>query len=270
VTVGSRTHRKTEEVLRTYLEDSIADPALREALRPSYPFRCKRPIRSSDFYPAMNNPKFELVPAAVASVTSGGVVDASGKEHPLDVLVMATGFQAANILGTLHVVGAHGQSLQKAWRGEPEALLGITYPDFPNFFMLYGPNTNPSTTSVVVHLECQAKVIVRALRALKRTGASRVETRPAVLRRYYAWMLPRLQGSSYNESCHNYFRSASGRVVTNWPYTSTLYYILTHLPLRIGLRFESGSLVSDAPDGVTTAPSTEAAPSLAEEPSTPA
>jgi cation diffusion facilitator CzcD-associated flavoprotein CzcO len=268
VTVGSRRHRKTEEALRTYLDDSIADPALRETMRPSYPFRCKRPIRSSDFYPALNNPRFELVPSAVASVTSAGVVDASGKEHPLDVLVMATGFQAANILGTLHVVGAQGESLQEAWRGEPEALLGITYPEFPNFFMLYGPNTNPSTTSVVVHLECQAKVVVRALRAIKRSGASRVETRPAVLRRYYTWMIPRLQASSYNESCHNYFRSASGRVVTNWPCTSTLYYILTHLPLRIGLRFESGSRVGGAPDDHVAEPSTDAAPSLAEEPST--
>ena len=90
-------------------------------------------------------------------MTPTGIVDDTGTEHQIDVLVMATGFQGSNYLAQLPVTGPGGRTLHEAWNGEPEAFLGITVPGFPNFFMLYGPNTNSPV--VLFHLEQQSQYV---------------------------------------------------------------------------------------------------------------
>jgi cation diffusion facilitator CzcD-associated flavoprotein CzcO len=82
----------------------------------------KRPVLTKDFYPALLRADVELVPFAVRSVTTSGVVDVPGVEHPADVLIMATGFQPANYLASYRAV----QTLQEFWNGEPQAFAGIT------------------------------------------------------------------------------------------------------------------------------------------------
>ena len=117
-------------------------PDLAEAVTPKYPYPGKRPILNSTFYPALLRDNVELVPRAVESVTEKGVVDVDGNEYLADVLVMATGFQPASYLSSLEIVGVGGRTIHEAWDDEPRALLGMTVPGFPNFFILYGPNTN--------------------------------------------------------------------------------------------------------------------------------
>ena len=99
------------------------------------------------------------MPRAVESVTKTGLVDVDGVERDVDVLVMATGFQPANYLARLPVTGRDGRTLHEHWDGEPRAFLGITVPQFPNFFMLYGPGTNGG--EIVMMLESQAEYAVR-------------------------------------------------------------------------------------------------------------
>jgi cation diffusion facilitator CzcD-associated flavoprotein CzcO len=253
VKVGSRPHRKAEAALLANLEAQVEDPALREALRPTYPFRCKRPVRSSDFYPAMNRPNVELVPRAVSSVTPRGLVDEDGVEHEVDVIVMATGFQTANILATLEVVGKAGRTIHQAWNGEPEAFLGIGYPGFPNFFMLYGPNTNPSTSSVVFQLEAQASYIARAVRRMWRKGATVAEVRPRAMAIYQQWVEKSLEGTVYEAGCSSYYRAPTGKIVTNWPRTQILYWALTKTLMRAGTSFRRGP----RPTAPTTAATSE-------------
>ena len=97
-------------------------------------------------------------------MTPTGVVDSSGIERPADVLVLATGFQPTNYLAHLRVTGHDGRSLHEAWGGEPRAFLGITVPEFPNLFLMYGPGTNGG--EIVWMLERQAEFAIRALRRL--------------------------------------------------------------------------------------------------------
>jgi cation diffusion facilitator CzcD-associated flavoprotein CzcO len=210
-----------------YINSVIEDPDLRAAVTPNYVFRCKRPVRSSDFYPTLLRENVTLVPRAVSRVTPTGIVDATGVEHEVDVIITATGFQPTNFLATLEVRGRDGRSIHDAWAGEPEAFLGITYPGFPNFFMLYGPNTNSSTTSLIFVLECQADYVVRTLRRMVRKRARAVDARPSFNAPYNRWIQKGLVDSAYNGACNNYYRTASGRIVTNWPYTSVLYWAMT-------------------------------------------
>jgi cation diffusion facilitator CzcD-associated flavoprotein CzcO len=212
-----------------FIGSVIEDAELRAAVTPNYVFRCKRPVRSSDFYPALTRENVTLVPHAVERVTPTGIVDTTGTEREVDVLVMATGFQPTNFLATLEVYGRDGRSIHEAWADDPEAFLGITYPGFPNFFMLYGPNTNSSTTSLIFVLECQARYVAQTLRRMIKKGAAAVDTRPWVNERYNRWIQKGLVDSAYNGACNNYYRSPSGRIVTNWPYTAVLYWAMTRL-----------------------------------------
>jgi cation diffusion facilitator CzcD-associated flavoprotein CzcO len=222
---GTRTHQARAQVCLDYIARKFADrPDLREAVTPKYPYPGKRPVLASTFYSALKKPNVELVPRAVASLTRTGIVDADGVERAVDLIVLATGFRAADYLSRLRVVGRGGRTLHEHWAGEPRAYLGITVPGFPNFFMIYGPGTNGG--EIVTMLEAQAEYAVRAVRRMKRERVTAVEVKPGFEARWSRWLEERVQGTSWTMT-HNYFKSATGKVVTQWPYTNSYYRVLT-------------------------------------------
>jgi len=222
---GSKVNSMVEGICRDYIAKVFADrPDLQEAVTPTYPLWGKRLIMASTFYPALLRDDVELIPKAVASVTETGLVDVDGVEHPVDVLVMATGFQPTNYLAHLRVVGCDGRSLQEHWAGEPRAFLGITVPGFPNFFMLYGPGTNGG--EIVWMLERQAEYAVRVVKRMRRTGATAVEVKPRWAARYHRWLLSTTRGTAWAVS-NNYFKSETGAIVTQWAYSPLTYWALT-------------------------------------------
>jgi cation diffusion facilitator CzcD-associated flavoprotein CzcO len=214
-----------EQQCRDYIAHVFKDhPDLQAAVTPSYPYPGKRPVLCGDFYPSLLRDDVELVPHAVASVTKHGVVDVTGVEHPVDVLVMATGFQPANFLSSLEVVGRDGRTLHEQWAGEPAAFLGMTVPNFPNFYMLYGPNTNGG--EIVSHLERQSEFVVRNVRRMMRDGVTAIEVRRSFYERYNQWLQRMMVNTAWTAS-NNYYKTASGRIVTQWPYGSIPYGVLT-------------------------------------------
>jgi cation diffusion facilitator CzcD-associated flavoprotein CzcO len=179
---------------------------------------------NSTFYRSLRRPNVELVPRAVASVTEQGIIDADGKEHLVDILVMATGFQPANYLASLEVVGRGGRTIHEVWDGEPRAMLGMTVPGFPNFYMLYGPNTNGG--EIISCLERQAEHVVQATKRMMRQRVTAVEVRPTFYELYNRWLERQMEGTAWKVS-NNYYKSASGRIVTQWPFGALLYGALT-------------------------------------------
>jgi cation diffusion facilitator CzcD-associated flavoprotein CzcO len=200
---------------------------------PNYPFPGKRPIFNSTFYTALKSDNVVLVPRAVAEVTQKGVVDVDGEERQVDILIMATGFQPTNYLATLEVIGRDGRSLHQVWNGEPEAFLGITVPGFPNFYMLYGPNTNGG--EIVFFLEHQSVYAVRAMKRMMRAGVSAVEVRESVFKAYNRWIQRCMKGTAWVVS-NNYYKAASGKIVTQWPYGALFYGFLTNTLGRLSER----------------------------------
>ncbi len=247
---GSKLNTLREQQCRRYIEAVFKDrPDLREAVTPHYPYPGKRPVLCGDFYPALLRENVELVPHAVVAVTESGVVDAEGVEHPADVLVMATGFQPTNYLATLDIVGRDGQSLREEWQGEPQAFLGITVPGFPNFYMLYGPNTNGG--EIVTHLERQAEYAIRGIQRLARTDAVAIDVKRSYYERYNRWLQRAMSNTSWVVS-NNYYKTPSGRIVTQWPYGAIPYGILTKVlgpPSELVTRATPGS---PTPGGSTT------------------
>jgi cation diffusion facilitator CzcD-associated flavoprotein CzcO len=222
----SAAQRQLREVCLQHIADSIEDPHLRAAVTPDHPVWCKRPILANDYYRALNRDNVHLVPHAVERVTPTGLIDAAGIARDVDVLVMATGFGAAQYLSTLSVKGRGGKGLHETWNGEPNAFLGLGLPGFPNFFMLYGPGTNGG--SIIFKLERQAEWIVRVVQRMRRAKLGEVEIRPLAQRGFDRWYERANRTMAWQDGgCNNYFAGVTGRVVTQWPGSMTLYWLLT-------------------------------------------
>jgi cation diffusion facilitator CzcD-associated flavoprotein CzcO len=211
------------------IDDAFADrPDLREQMTPTFQPRCKRNVFSDIYYPALAQDNVRLVSRSVERITPRGVVDATGEEHEVDAVVLTTGFRAAEFLSTLEVTGRNGADLHAQWGDDPQAFLGISVPNFPNLYLLYGPNTHGTVVSYV--LERQAEYMSRDVKRLRKAGGGTLEVRPEA----DAWFQRVLQDaiskvSTWKSGCNNFYTSASGRNVVQWPWTHGRYYLWTRL-----------------------------------------
>lgn len=231
---GSRMNRRWEAVARRYIAEVFADrPDLAEALTPDYPFAGKRTVVTSQFYPSLLRDNVRLVPRAVVSCTSTGILDSGGEEREADVLVLATGYEATRFLASLRVTGRNGVDLPTVWSPDPFALAGLMVPGFPNFFIMYGPNTNGGLT--VSNFEHEADFIVHQIKRVLRSGKSEVDARDKVVTGYNRWVQHRISSTAWVDGS-NYFASPTGRIVTQWPEGAAVYALLLLLLRRIGTK----------------------------------
>ncbi|MDQ6697611.1 MAG: NAD(P)/FAD-dependent oxidoreductase [Actinomycetota bacterium] len=220
-------------VCTEYLDHKVVDPALRAKLRPGYPVGCKRTLISSAFYAALQRDDVELVTEAIERVTADGIRTVDGVERDCDTIVWSTGFRATEYLRGVEVTGIGGQDLHQKWDGVPRAYHGMAVPGFPNFFMLYGPNTNQGGNSIILMLEAQAGFIADALATMEASGATEVEVTEEAMDRYTTELLTNLDKTVWTDGCDSYFRTAGGDVVTQIPHTSSWYRDrLSHFPAK--------------------------------------
>jgi cation diffusion facilitator CzcD-associated flavoprotein CzcO len=209
------------QIATSFLERTVADEGLRVALTPDYPFRCKRVLLGDDYYRALQQDHVELVIDPIDRITETSVITASGRAIDVDTIVLATGFETSHYLSGIDVIGTGGQHLHERWGADPSAYLGVAVSGFPNFFMLYGPNTNQGGNSIVYILEAGARLVASAAGRVARRGGY-VDVRPEAEKRYNDQLSADLERSIWTR-CDSYFRSPSGRIVTQWPYTELEY-----------------------------------------------
>lgn len=222
---------------RWMLNAQVKDETLRRKLTPSHQIGCKRILLSSDYFATMAKPHVSLHTTPIARITVDGVQTTDGQVHAADTLIFGTGFAATEFLSTLSITGRNGRDLNEAWRNGAAAYLGITVPGFPNFFMLYGPNTNLGHNSIIYMLESQAQHVVRCLREARLQGANRIEVRDDVYRGFASAMRRRLSSSIWSK-CSSWYREASGNIPTNWPGFTFSYRWLTRHASLDAYRFE--------------------------------
>ncbi|WP_441293390.1 flavin-containing monooxygenase [Mycobacterium malmoense] len=246
---SEKTHQFTTVALGL-LEKAVPDAELRRKLTPTHPMGCKRLVFSSDYLPALTRANVEVLTSPARYLRARSLVTEDGTEREVDVVVCATGYAAADYLGELDVTGEGGTTLREAWRDGAHAYLGMAVPGFPNFFMLYGPNTNVGSNSVIFMLEAQARYIVRALKHLRRKRKSYIAVRPAALADFVAKVDRWMVGTVWTTQCSNYFRAPNGRVVTQWPRSARSFWGMTR-------RFKPGDFefeptAAPAPDALTS------------------
>jgi cation diffusion facilitator CzcD-associated flavoprotein CzcO len=213
---GNPLKKAVELGWRAQLHKQVRDRELRVKLVPDYAFGCKRVLFSNDWYPALAQANVDVVTEPVVEVLPEGVRSGDGQVHEVDVIIYGTGFAATEFLAPIQVTGLGGADLHSGWKEGAHAYLGMCVPDFPNLFVIYGPNTNLGGSSIINMLEAASRAIVTLLRHTDSQGASSVVVRPEAERRYDEEIQGRL-GDSVWASCHNWYHEDGGRISTNWP-----------------------------------------------------
>lgn len=205
------------------IKAAIADPELRRKVTPTDEFGCKRIMLTDDWYPALAQPNVELVAERVDALTTDGILDGSGVERPADAIILATGFASHDFVAPMEITGRDGKTLAQAWGEVPRAYLGLSVPDFPNLFFLYGPNTNGGSGSVVFTIEAGVGHVLAALRELDRVDAGQIEVRREVAERFDRELREALRGTVWHSGCTNWYVDENGNDPSQWPWTWSQY-----------------------------------------------
>ncbi|HEU0197383.1 MAG TPA: NAD(P)/FAD-dependent oxidoreductase [Nevskiaceae bacterium] len=227
----------------------VRDPALRARLTPDFPIGCKRILLTSRWYKALLRPNVEVMSDGIQAITAAGIQTTDGQTRDVDAIVYGTGFAATTFLASMRIVGREGRELHDTWRNGADAYLGMAVSGFPNFFMIYGPNTNLGAGSIIFMLECQARYIAQLIAMRERAGWREVEVTRAAHEAYAREMDRRSATTTYNGNCHNWYKTATGRNTNNWVGSCTEFRRRTRTPDMACYAVRSGghTAVSVAP-----------------------
>ncbi|HTT42779.1 MAG TPA: NAD(P)/FAD-dependent oxidoreductase [Steroidobacteraceae bacterium] len=219
--------------LLEYMKSQLHGNAeLLEKVTPKFPFMGKRMLQDNgSWLRALQQPNVQLITEELKRLDAAGVVAASG-HYPVDVIIYATGFHATKFLWPMEIVGRQGKRLSEVWGDEPRAYLGITVPQFPNLFCLYGPATNLAHAgSIIFHSECQVRYITACIQALLESGARAMDCKPEVHEDYTRRLIAELETLVWSHPAANsWYRNRAGRVVTTSPWRLADYWKWTRAP----------------------------------------
>jgi cation diffusion facilitator CzcD-associated flavoprotein CzcO len=235
--------KKAEQLSKRYLYSKIKDPELRKVLTPNYPLGCKRILLTDNYYETLLKDNVELVTSGIDKFEEKSIVTKDKKRYQSDVVIFATGFNASEFISPVEVIGKESLALNKVWDEGAYAYLGIGVPGFPNFFMLYGPNTNLAHNSIIFMLECQIHYIVSVLNHMSKNGIKLVEPRAYDTQKFNERMQSLMKKTVWVGGCSSWYQNASGKVVNNWPRSTVSYWVSTRWPRYSAFDFTYGELV---------------------------
>jgi cation diffusion facilitator CzcD-associated flavoprotein CzcO len=210
-------------IARRQIAKAISDAQLRRKVTPSDEVGCKRLMLTDEWYPTLAKDNVELVSERIAQVTPDGLRTEDGAERAADVLVLATGFSSHGFVAPMQVFGQGGRALADEWKPAPRAYLGMSVPGFPNLFLLYGPNTNGGTGSVIYTIEAGMSHVIAALNELARTGARKIEVRREVAESFDRELRAALRNTVWHTGCTNWYVDANGNDPSQWPWLWSSY-----------------------------------------------
>ncbi|MEP0708108.1 MAG: NAD(P)/FAD-dependent oxidoreductase [Parvibaculum sp.] len=226
---GSFFGKLFERAAKKEMEAHISDPALRAKLTPDYPAGCKRILLTNDWYPALARPNVSVETSHIAKVTENAVETEDGVAHPVDVLIYATGFESTDFLAPMKVTGRGNADLNTVWARGAEAHRGVAVAGFPNFFMLYGPNTNLGHNSIIFMIECQANYIAQCVEALANSRLRYLDVKPEAMESFNRELQQDMQKTVWAAGCSSWYKTADGKVTNNWSsFTARYWWELRH------------------------------------------
>jgi len=210
--------KEIEGIVLANLEENVGDDALREKLRPTYRAACKRMIFSPDYYEAIQHPNAELVTDPIERVEAKGVRLANGRLIELDVLALATGFRADRFMRPMKITGRGGVALEDVWAKRPQAYLSISIPDFPNLFMLNGPNGPVGNFSLIDIAERQMHYINQLLDLLRERHCREVSASSEAMAKFDAERIEAAKGTIWATGCNSWYLDSEG-IPASWPWS---------------------------------------------------
>lgn len=215
-----------QSVSMSHLKKTIKDPELLKKLTPDYPMGAVRVLLSDEYYPALAKENAEVNMEGISHFAEDGIITRSGNKILLDVVIYATGFESNPFLKDLDICGLNGISIKNAWKQSTETYLGMTTAGFPNFFMMFGPNTNLAHSSVLLMIESQAHYITECLTHLSRNRLKSMDVKPDFQKKFTLQVNKRMKKTAWVQVKESWYKDGDV-IINNWPGKAKEYQKLT-------------------------------------------
>ncbi|CAF1303579.1 unnamed protein product [Adineta steineri] len=214
-----------QQLVQHNLNQQIKDLELRKKVTPTWELGCKRTLISSDWYPTLGKPNVKLITNRIQEIKEYSIVTYDGDEYPVDIIIWSTGFEVHKF--SIPVYGIKGCSLADQWSETMQAYRGMAIPNFPNFFILLGPNSRLGHSSVIIMLEAQLKYLIEILLHMDENNIKSVSIKQNIHDKYNQWIQSKLKQTVwYLGGCHSWYQDANGNVTTIWPDFTWMYHLL--------------------------------------------
>jgi len=224
----NETNDRHRVFLTKYIKEQLGDRTdLLDACLPDYPPYGKRPLLDNNWYQTMRRDDVTLITEPVERVNGDKVVAQTGVEVEADVIALATGFKVLQFLWPMDIIGLSGMTLREQWGvDDARAYLGISVPDFPNFFIVNGPNTNAGHGGSAIHAtEFQVRYIMQTIRRMLVAKTPALEVDRDVFLRYNAELDEALAHCIWShKGMTTYYRNGAGRIVVSSPWKYVDYW----------------------------------------------
>lgn len=209
-------HRLMAWNARRTLKKSIRDPVLRAKLTPDYKMGCKRVVMNDTFYDAIQSDNAELVAEPINHIDSDGITIDGGKKYPVDIIVYATGFNPRAYMRPMEFIGKNGLSIDDYWGNKTQAYRSLTIPNFPNFFLMLGPNSPIGNNSVITISEIQTDYALQLVEHWQQGRLATIEATQQAMDDWNAYLKERMSHTVWTSGCSSWYLDEDGDPLA-WP-----------------------------------------------------
>ncbi|MFP6656126.1 MAG: NAD(P)/FAD-dependent oxidoreductase [Myxococcota bacterium] len=210
-----------------HLQQQVNDPELRKKLTPDFQFGCKRILISDEYWSCFEKPNVELVTDPIEEIKSTGILTKDGKFRPLDAIIVATGFDLGFASAPFPISGIGRRTLDEAWKDGAVAYKGLSVAEFPNWFILMGPNTGPGHTSILTYTEAQITHALSAIQKIKNERLRYLHVRGDVQDRYNEGIQGRMKHMVWTSGCQSWYLAGDNANRTLYPGYAAEYVLRT-------------------------------------------
>ncbi|MDQ7049411.1 MAG: NAD(P)/FAD-dependent oxidoreductase [Enterobacterales bacterium] len=200
---------------------SVKSSILRKKLTPNYQVGCKRIIFNQTYYKAIQTSNAELVTDSIEKINSQGIITRNPEnkfqQHDVDLIVYATGFDAFKFMRPINLIGKNGISIEQAWSQEIKLYRSMFMPEFPNFFLMLGPNTPIGNYSVIAMSEVQTDYLIQLIKKWQFGEFNQIEPKPSAVKAFNEMVKQGLKSTAWVGGCQSWYLDAQGDPIL-WPY----------------------------------------------------
>lgn len=211
--------KRLQGLAKWHINRHIKDEALKKKITPDYTMGCKRVLLSNHYYKTLAQDNVSVVASGVDRIEGNTIIASNGEQYEADVIILGTGFHVADVPIAQRVQGKSGKTMAEIWQGSPEAYRGTTITDFPNFFLVLGPNLAIGHNSAFIIIEAQLDYVMGALTEMRDNNLSSVEVNSQAQEKYNEKVQQDLQTTVWNTGgCTSYYIDENGKNSIGFPW----------------------------------------------------